>query len=61
MTEKRFSYYRNSQMIVDNLTEFTYTGNRKICNLLNELAEENQNLRKCINAIYIISSRESVE
>lgn len=26
-----------------------------------ELKEENKNLRKCINTIYIISSKESVE
>ena len=29
--------------------------------LLNHLHEENQELRKCLNTIYIISSRESVE
>lgn len=28
---------------------------------LNNLHEENQELRKCLNEIYIISSRESVE
>ena len=32
-----------------------------LVDLLNKLHEDNQNLRKCINTIYIISSRESVE
>lgn len=36
MTEKRFDYYRNMQMITDNLTGFTYTGNNEICKLLNK-------------------------
>ena len=36
MTEKRFHYYPNSQMIIDNLTGEPYTGNSKICRLLNQ-------------------------
>lgn len=34
---------------------------KNVVKLLNELYKENQELRKCLNAIYIISSRESVE
>ena len=36
-------------------------GSIDVLDKLNQLYEENKNLRKCINAIYIISSRESVE
>ena len=36
MEAKRFRYYRNSQMIVDDLTGKHYHGNRKICDLLNQ-------------------------
>lgn len=37
---KRFKYYSTSQMIVDDLTGFTYQGNQKICTLLNQLNEK---------------------
>ncbi len=36
-------------------------GSIDVLDKLNQLYEENKNLRKCINAIYIISSEESVE
>lgn len=36
VTEKRFHYYANSQMIIDNLTGEHYVGNSKICRLLNQ-------------------------
>lgn len=47
--------------LIDMSTRNTYDYVSDVCGLLNELHEENQNLRKCINTIYIISSRESVE
>ena len=34
---------------------------QKLVDLLNELHEENTRLRQCLNEIYLISSRESVE
>ena len=36
MVEKRFKYYSTSQMIVDDLTGYSYYGNDKICKLLNQ-------------------------
>ena len=36
MKEERFEYCRFNQMITDNLTGFTYTGNNEICKLLNK-------------------------
>lgn len=44
---KRFRYYRNSQMIVDNLTGERYSGNKKTCdllNILNDRADHKQEL-----------------
>ena len=83
MTEKRFTIIqdKNNFTVRDNfknrpmsMFEFkedefpVYFCFHKIIDLLNELNDENeqlkeknQNLRKCINEIYLISSRESVE
>ena len=36
MMTKRFIYNRTSQMITDDLTGFTYHGNKKVCELLNQ-------------------------
>lgn len=33
---KRFKYNSTSQMITDSLTGFTYSGNKKVCDLLNQ-------------------------
>ena len=45
---KRFKYYRQSQMIVDNLTGFHYQGNKEICELLNLLNDKaDMNLEIC--------------
>ena len=38
-----------------------YVQRQKLVDLLNELHEENTRLRQCLNEIYLISSRESVE
>ena len=74
MTENRFKIDLDEEAITDNgeyclsLYCFQDKGEKDVCDLLNELNDENeqlrsenQNLRKCINEIYLISSRESVE
>lgn len=35
---KRFEYNRTSQRITDNLTGKSYEGNKKICDLLNQIS-----------------------
>jgi len=62
MTEKRFKVVQgyNDRYCQDTATNKLLNQNQTV-EYLNELSEENQNLRKCINEIYIISSRESVE
>lgn len=37
---KRFKYFSSSQMIKDNLTGKRYSGNKKICDLLNKINDE---------------------
>ena len=37
---KRFKYYRQSQMIIDNITGFHYHGNKEICALSNQLNDK---------------------
>jgi len=32
----RFRYYKNSQMIIDELTGKHYSGNKQVCDLLNQ-------------------------
>ena len=49
---KRFKYYRQSQMIVDNLTGFHYQGNKEICDLLNDESDRaDMNLEICDKVI----------
>ena len=49
---KRFKYYRQSQMIIDNLTGFHYQGNKEICDLLNDLSDKaDRNLEICDKVI----------
>ena len=74
MTEnKRFEIVKSKLIkdgwvISDKLKQFTFPtlkGDKRAlisyCKALNELAEENTRLRQCLNEIYLISSRESVE
>ena len=66
LTDKRFTINMEDECIDDAKNEIFIDFNDRIdfnqlCELLNKLYEENQELRKCLNAIYIISSRESVE
>ena len=56
MTKNRFVYNGTSQMIRDELTGFTYFGNKEICDLLNQLnnradrnAEQYCKLKELIN------------
>ena len=49
---KRFKYYRQSQMIIDNITGFHYGGNKEICELLNQLNDKaDMNLEICDKVI----------
>ena len=49
---RRFKYYRQSQMIIDNLTGFHYQGNKEICDLLNDLSDKaDMNLEICDKVI----------
>ena len=75
MTEKRFKLFVgknygvqkvDGEVIFDSIISMAEAD--VLVDLLNDLTEENeelksenQNLRKCINEIYLISSRESVE
>ena len=36
MTDKRFRYSSTSQIITDDLTGYTYYGNKQVCDLLNK-------------------------
>ena len=42
--QKRFIYNRTSQRITDNLTGKTYEGNRKICDLLNQISDKSDRI-----------------
>ena len=45
---RRFKYYRQSQMIIDNLTGFHYQGNKEICDLLNDESDRaDRNIEIC--------------
>ena len=49
---KRFKYYRQSQMIIDNLTGFHYQGNKEICDLLNDESDRaDRNIEICDKVI----------
>ena len=49
---KRFKYYRQSQMIIDNMSGFHYHGNDEICELLNQLNDKaDMNLEICDEVI----------
>ena len=49
---KRFKYYRQSQMIIDNMSGFHYYGNDEICELLNQLNDKaDMNLEICDKVI----------
>lgn len=62
MTDKRFTVKKDC--IVDNTDGGYYTADKQdlnnLCELLNELHEENERLRRCINTIYTIARLEEV-
>lgn len=67
MTEKRFrvnelvkyNYSEIGEYIDENHTDRPLR-NDEVCELLNELTEENERLRRCINEIYTIARLEEV-
>lgn len=63
MTEKRFIFNSDSDWwtISDNTAKKERLWGQDVVDLLNNLHEENRKLRQCLNEIYLISSRESVE
>ena len=64
MNEKRFTETISTQIVKDNLTGKVYYHSiidTDLLDVMNELHEENVNLRKCLNEIYQISKMESVE
>ena len=49
---RRFKYYSQSQMIIDNITGFHYHANKEICELLNQLNDKAEmNLEICDKVI----------
>ena len=70
MTEK--DVYKNGVALLEEWEDVNYCEHsfkfenewltdEEVVDLLNELHEENRKLRQCLNEIYLISSRESVE
>lgn len=47
---ERFKYYFPSQVIKDNKTGQRYYGNKPLTEILNKLSEENEQLKKQLNA-----------
>lgn len=64
MNEKRFIETVSTGIVTDNVTGKEYNCEMRIddelLELLNELSEENERLRRCINAIYTIARLEEV-
>ena len=52
---KRFKYYPNSQMIVDDLTGERYSGNKKTCDLLNMLDERANQRSEMLDPSVVLS------
>ena len=40
MTDKRFRYNSTSQIITDDMTGYTYYGNKQVCDLLNKESDK---------------------
>ena len=59
MTNKRFMV-DDAGTLIDMQTRDMFDIVEEVCPLLNELAEENTRLRKCINEIYTIARLEEV-
>lgn len=64
MTEKRFTIDKDGITVIDNctngLTECKYSQEAKLlCNFLNEVTEENEQLKSRINELEIINEAQS--
>ena len=64
MTAKRFTETLSTGIVTDHVTGKEYNCEMriddKLLELLNELSEENERLRRCINTIYTIARLEEV-
>ena len=64
MTVKRFTETLSTGIVTDHVTGKEYNCEMriddKLLELLNELSEENERLRRCINTIYTIARLEEV-
>lgn len=64
MSEKRFIETLSTGIVTDHVTGKEYNCEMRIddelLELLNELSEENERLRRCINEIYTIARLEEV-
>ncbi len=58
---KRFKYNQTSQMITDNLTGYTYHGNRKITDLLNELSDKNDELAELLYPFQVLMKKYEID
>lgn len=58
---KRFKYNRTSQMITDNLTGYTYHGNRKITDLLNSLCGKNDELAELLYPFQLLMKKYEID
>ena len=58
---KRFKYNRTSQMITDNLTGYTYHGNRKITDLLNNLNDKNDELAELLYPFQLLMKKYEID
>ena len=61
MTEKRFRYNRTSQMITDDLTGYTYHGNRKLCDLLDSLNSKNDELAELLYPFQLLMKKYEID
>lgn len=61
MDSERFTYYRNSQMIVDNLTGHTYSGNNTICKLLNKESDRADKIVESFDEWYEVLHKYNID
>lgn len=58
---KRFRYNRTSQMITDNLTGYTYHGNRRLCDLLNEISDKSDRLAELLYPYEVLMKKYEID
>ena len=61
MDSERFTYYSTSQMIVDNLTGYTYNGNNKICKLLNQESDRADKIVESFDKWYKVLHKYNID